>query len=63
LTDYRWHEVVFLTNALKREERTQDFWKERFFAGLPKLFRERILNKLHQNFGTNDISFSLLTFG
>jgi len=30
---------------------------------LPKLFGERILNKLRQNFGTNDIPFGLLTFG
>jgi len=30
---------------------------------LPKLFGERILNKLPQNFCTNDIPFGLLTFG
>ena len=37
--------------------------EERFKAGLPKLFRERILSKLRQNFVTNDIPFNLLTFG
>ena len=63
LTDYRWYKDVFLTNVLKREDNTQDFWKERFIAGLPSLFGERILNKLRQNFGTSDIPFGLLTFG
>jgi len=48
---------------LKREDGTQDFWKETFIVGLPKLFGERILSKLRQNFGTNDIPFGLLTFG
>jgi len=52
-----------LINVPKREDGTQDLWKERFIAGLPKLFGERILNKLCHNFRTNDIPFSLLTFG
>jgi len=63
LTDYIWCKDVFLTNVLKREDGLQVFWKERFIAGLPKLFEECILSKLYQNFGTNDISFWLLTFG
>jgi len=50
LTDYMWCKDVFLINVLKREDGTQDFWIERFIAGLPKLFGERILNKLRQNF-------------
>jgi len=54
---------VFLPNVFKRDDGLQDFWKERFIAGLPRLFGERFLNKLRQNFGTNDIPFGLLTFG
>ena len=27
-TNYRWYKDVFLTNVLKREDGTQDFWKE-----------------------------------
>ena len=54
---------VFLTNVLKREDGLANFWKERFIAGLPKLFGERILSKLRQNFATNDIPFNLPTFG
>jgi len=46
LTDYRWYKDVFLTNVLKREDGLQQFWKEKFVAALPKLFGERILNKL-----------------
>jgi len=63
LTDYRWYKDVFLSNVLKREDGLQPFWKERFIAGLPKLFGERILSKLRQNFGTIDIPFNLLSFG
>jgi len=63
LTNYRWYKDVFLTNVLKRDDGTQAFRKERFIAELPKLFGERILNKLCWNFGTNDIPFNLLTFG
>jgi len=63
LIDFRWYKDVFLTHVIKREDGTQDFWKERFIAGLPKLFGERILSKLRQNFGTNDMPFGLLTFG
>jgi len=64
LTDYRWYKDVSLTNVLKREDGLQQFWKERFIARLPKRFgNERILNKLRQNFGTNDIPFNLLMFG
>ena len=54
---------MFLTNVLKREDGLANFWKERFIARLPKLFGERILSKLRQNFSTNDIPFNLLTFG
>jgi len=63
LSDYRWYKDVFLTNVLKREDGLAVFWKERFIAGLPKLFGKRILSKLRQNFATNDIPFNLLTFG
>ena len=34
-----------------------------FYSQTPKLFGERILSKLRQQFGTNDIPFGLLTFG
>jgi len=63
LIDYRWYKDIFLTNVLKREDGLQQFWKERFIVGLPKLFGERILSKLRQNFATNDIPFNMLSFG
>jgi len=63
LSDYRWYKDVFLTNVLKREDGHQQFWKECLIAGLPILFGERILNRLRQNFATNDIPFNSLTFG
>jgi len=63
LSDYRSYKDVFLTNVLKREDELAHFWKERFIASLAKLFGERILSKLRQNFATNDIPFNMLTFG
>jgi len=63
LSDYCWYKDVFLTNVLKREDGLANFWKERFIASLPKLFGERILSKLRQNFATNDIPFNMLSFG
>jgi len=63
LTNYRWYKDVFLTNVLKIEDGLQPFWKERFIAGLPKLFGERILSKLRQNFAPNDIPFNMVSFG
>jgi len=63
LSDYRWYKDVFLTNVLKREDGLAVFWKERFIAVLPKLFGERILSKLRQNFSANDIPFNMRTFG
>ena len=40
LSDYRWYKDVFLSNVLKRKDGLQQFWKERFIAGLPRLFGE-----------------------
>jgi len=59
LSDYRWYKDVFLTNVLKREDGLAVFWEERFIAGLPKLFGDKILSKLRHNFSTNDIHFNL----
>ena len=63
LTDNRWYKDVFLTNVLKREDGTRGFWKQRFIAGLPKLFGQRILAQLRQNFSTDNVPFRTLTFG
>jgi len=61
LTNYRWYKDVFLTKVLERKDGHQQFWKEQFVAGLPKLFGERILNKLCQNFRTNVVKSKGLT--
>jgi len=63
LTDCCWYKDVFLTNVLKKEDDIQGFWKERFINGLPKLFGQKILAKLQQNFATDSIPFHTLTFG
>jgi len=52
---------VFLGNVLKRKDGTQGFWKERFIANFPKLFGQRFLAKLRQNFAIENISFHTFT--
>jgi len=54
---------IFLTNIPKTEDGMQNFWKERFIAGLSKLFEESILSKLRQLCGSNHIPFQNLTYG
>lgn len=58
LSDYHWYKDVFITNVLKRDDCNAHFWKERFIVGIPKLFAERILNKMHSEVGSDIIPFS-----
>ena len=43
-----------------RSDCKEAYWKERFIAGLPKLFAERIRNKLNIEFN-NSIPYKELT--
>ncbi|KAK2991116.1 hypothetical protein RJ640_029399, partial [Escallonia rubra] len=62
LTHFRWYKDVFLSKLYQRSDAQQDFWKERFIAGLPNLFSERVRTRI-RNKHNGALPFSLYTFG
>uniref|UniRef100_A0A151UGR5 Retrotransposon gag domain-containing protein n=1 Tax=Cajanus cajan TaxID=3821 RepID=A0A151UGR5_CAJCA len=62
MSDYRWYKDVFMSKITLREDGFQGFWKERFIAGLPKLFSEKVKSKLETHFG-RPIPYPSLTYG
>ncbi|XLU27911.1 hypothetical protein S245_063977, partial [Arachis hypogaea] len=62
MSDYRWYKDVFMSKVIIRDDAHAPFWKERFVAALPKLFSEKVLQKLQIQFGTQ-IPYESLTFG
>ncbi|GJR72280.1 hypothetical protein Tco_0084645 [Tanacetum coccineum] len=49
LSDFRWYTDVFLTKVMTRPDCREAYWKERFIAGLPRLFAEKVRNKLAES--------------
>ncbi|KAK2987236.1 hypothetical protein RJ640_017426 [Escallonia rubra] len=62
LTHFRWYKGVFLSKLYQRSDAQQDFWKERFIAGLPNLFSERVRTRI-RNKHNGALPFSFYTFG
>ncbi|GKA05873.1 hypothetical protein Tco_0684993, partial [Tanacetum coccineum] len=62
LQDFRWYKDVFLAKVMTRPDYKEAYWKERFIAGLPKLFAERIRNKLSNEYN-GMIPYKELTYG
>ncbi|MFS7950979.1 putative transcription factor interactor and regulator CCHC(Zn) family [Helianthus anomalus] len=62
LQDFRWYKDVFLSKVMTRDDCKESYWKERFIAGLPKLFAERIREKTKKDFN-NDIPYRDLSYG
>jgi len=62
MSDYRWYKDVFLSKITLREDRFAGFWKERFLAGLPKLFSEKVKINLEDHYG-KPINYNILTYG
>ncbi|RYE12240.1 MAG: hypothetical protein EOP45_23210, partial [Sphingobacteriaceae bacterium] len=50
LSDFRWYKDVFLTKVYTRSDSNLSFWKERFIASLPKLFADKVMNKIRSDF-------------
>jgi len=48
LGDFRWYSENFLTMVLTREDCREPFWKERFIAGLPDIFAEKVKENLQK---------------
>ena len=63
MSDFRWYKDMFLTKLFLRPDCAQDFWKERFIAGLPKLFAERVRESLKTKLNTNTVPYSQISFG
>ncbi|KAL2493399.1 Enzymatic polyprotein [Abeliophyllum distichum] len=60
LQDFRWYKDIFLQKVMTRADCKFAFWKERFIAGLPKLFAERVRNSIkdkHSNLPYDDLTF------
>jgi len=53
---------MFLTKVMLRPDCREPYWKERFIAGLPNLFAEKIRNKLREKYN-NHIPYKELTYG
>nr|KAJ0190706.1 hypothetical protein LSAT_V11C800444760 [Lactuca sativa] len=62
LTDFRCYKDNYLVKVFSRPDCKESYWKERFIAGLPKLFAERVRQKLRENFN-NTIPYQNLTYG
>ncbi|KAL5844041.1 hypothetical protein ACOSQ4_009999 [Xanthoceras sorbifolium] len=48
---FRWYKNVFFSKVFQRKDSSMDFWKERFHAGLPTLFAERVRTRIKNKFG------------
>nr|KAJ0191316.1 hypothetical protein LSAT_V11C800397280 [Lactuca sativa] len=62
LTDFRWYKDNYFVKVFSRLDCKEAYWKERFIAGLPKLFAERVRQKLRESFN-NQIPYQNLTYG
>nr|KAJ0218077.1 hypothetical protein LSAT_V11C300118150 [Lactuca sativa] len=62
LTDFRWYKDNYLVKVFSRPDYKEAYWKERFIVGLPKLFAERVIQKLRKSFN-NQIPYQNLTYG
>ena len=62
LQDFRWYKDVFFTAVLTHSDCNQSFWKEKFIAGLPNLFAERV-RKTIKNKNDGHIPYDDLTYG
>ena len=61
LSDFRWYKDVFISKVLSRNDCQQSYWKEKFIAGLPYFFAQKVRLDIANNEGT--IDYSSLTYG
>ncbi|KAL5766157.1 hypothetical protein ACOSP7_016774 [Xanthoceras sorbifolium] len=59
---FRWYKSVFFSKVFQRKDSNMDFWKERFLAGLPALFAERVRTRIKNKYG-GSIPWHVLTYG
>lgn len=63
LGDFKWYKDIFITNIFQRNDCNQPFWKERFIAGLPSFFAERLISKLKDFSGGQPVPWDTITYG
>ncbi|HEX9739224.1 MAG TPA: zinc finger CCHC domain-containing protein [Ignavibacteriaceae bacterium] len=62
LQDFRWYKDMFLTKVMLRPDCKEPYWKEKFIAGLPNLFAEKVRNTLREKYNSQ-IPYRDLTYG
>nr|XP_012568173.1 uncharacterized protein LOC105851568 [Cicer arietinum] len=62
MSDYRWYKDMFMSKLYMRPDGNADYWKERFLAGLPKLFSEKVKMNIKPKFN-GIIPYGTLTLG
>eukprot|EP00268_Persea_americana_P041890 TRINITY_DN41860_c0_g1_i1.p2 TRINITY_DN41860_c0_g1~~TRINITY_DN41860_c0_g1_i1.p2 ORF type:complete len:197 (-),score=7.93 TRINITY_DN41860_c0_g1_i1:24-614(-) len=50
LSDFRWYKDVFLAKLFSLQECNNDFLKEKFISGLPKLFAEKVREVIRSDY-------------
>ncbi|KAM7510610.1 hypothetical protein LguiB_009485 [Lonicera macranthoides] len=63
LTHFRWYKDVFLSKVMTREDANADFWKEKFIAGLPTLFAQKVKDRISKKHGGISIPYKDYTYG
>ena len=53
---------MFLTKVMLRPDCKEPYWKEKFIAGLPNLFAEKVRNTLREKYNSQ-IPYRDLTYG
>ena len=61
LSDFRWYKDVFIFEVLGRNDCQQSYWKEKFIAGLPYFFAQKVRLDIANNERT--IDYPSLTYG
>ena len=61
LSDFRWYKDVFISKVLSRNDCQQSYWKEKFIAGLPYFFAQKVRLNVANNDG--NIDYPSLTYG
>ena len=61
LLDFRWYKDVFISKVLSRNDCQQSYWKEKFIAGLPYIYTQKVRLDIANNDGT--IDYPSLTYG
>ncbi|KAK2656920.1 hypothetical protein Ddye_009972 [Dipteronia dyeriana] len=56
LSDFKWYKDIFLTRVLQRPDNANAYWKEKFISGLPKLFSNKVRDKMIEHMGWSDWS-------